>query len=168
MNKEIILKDFTTTFNDLANSIEAFDDENFNKVPFENSWTAGQVAEHLILANTGFAAVLNAKVKETDREIDELIPRLESDFLNFDSKMQSPDFIYPEMKDYNKSEQLSKIKDIQAVTLEAIAALDLSKTCLAFELPVYGHLTRLEAIYFVIYHTQRHTHQLNKIYTKLS
>ncbi|KQC01768.1 DinB family protein [Pedobacter sp. Hv1] len=168
MNKEIILKDFADTFSALSNLIAAFDAENFNKVPFENSWTAGQVAEHLILANTGFAAVLNAQVKETDRAIDELVPRLQSDFLNFEFKMQSPDFIYPESKAYDQTAQLAKIKEIQELTAKEVETLDLSKTCLAFELPVYGFLTRLEAIYFVIYHTQRHTHQLKNINQKLS
>ncbi|WP_379090055.1 DinB family protein [Pedobacter sp. UC225_65] len=167
MNKEIILKDFRDTFSALINSIAAFDDESFNTVPFENSWTAGQVGQHLILANTGFAAVLNAKVKDTDRKIDELVARLQADFLNFDIKMQSPDFIHPEKKDYNKADQLAKMKEIEEVTIKEIAVLDLSKTCLAFELPGYGFLTRLEAIYFVIYHTQRHTQQLNRIHNAI-
>lgn len=170
MNKELILKDFNTTFSALVDAIAAFDAEKFNQVFAEDSWTAGQVVEHLLLANTGFAAVLNAKVKATERESDELIPRLKADFLNFDIKMQAPDFIVPERKAYDKAAQLSKTKEIWEMVEKEIASLDLSKTCLAFELPVYGFLTRLEAIYFVIYHTQRHTRQLRNVFeqTKLS
>ncbi len=49
----------------------------------------------------------------------------------------------------------------------AMETMDLSKTCLAFELPVLGFLTRLEAIYFILFHTQRHIQQLKNIYQKL-
>ncbi len=163
MNNALILKEFTETFATLIDTIAAFDRESFNRVDREEKWTAGQVVEHLLLANTGFAAVLNAKVKATERNIDELIPRLKADFLNFDLKMQAPDFIVPERKVYDQAAQLNKTKEIKEMVAKEITTLDLSKTCLAFELPVYGFLTRLEAVYFVIYHTQRHTQQLKNI-----
>lgn len=32
-----------------------------------------------------------------------------------------------------------------------------------FEMPFLGYLTRLELIRFAVFHTQRHTHQLNEL-----
>jgi hypothetical protein len=49
-----------------------------------------------------------------------------------------------------------------------LVSLDLTPTVLAFELPVIGSLTRLEAIRFVTYHTQRHNHQLKNIRQQLT
>jgi hypothetical protein len=58
---------------------------------------------------------------------------------------------------------MNSLEEIKATIDHAIQTLELSRTCLAFEIPVYGFLTRTEAIYFVIYHTQRHIQQLKNI-----
>lgn len=168
MNKEIVLADFNQTFNELEQLINAFSYDTFNQVPFEGSWTPGQVVQHIILASSGFVQVLNGEVATTERAIDELVPRIKADFLNFEIKFNSPDFILPESKDYDKDRQLAKVNHIKHEIADSIPALELDKTCLTFELPGYGKLTQLEAIYFVIYHTQRHIHQLKKILLVLS
>jgi hypothetical protein len=158
-----VQNDFDTTFSDLEKAISLFKQEDFNRIPFTDSWTAGQVVQHIVLSSAGFAGVLNATVKPSDRAVDELIPRIKADFLNFGIKMKSPDFILPEDKKYSKDDLLTTIKGIKTDIAKQIETLDLTQICLAFELPGYGFLTRLEAIYFVIYHTQRHVHQLNNI-----
>ena len=81
--------------------------------------------------------------------------------------MNSPDFIRPEKKNYDKDGLLAALSGIKADITTSAATLDLSQTCLSFELPVLGFLTRLEAVTFVICHTRRHTHQLKNIYSKL-
>ena len=163
-SKTIISQHFNETFVALKETMALFNDELFNKVPFDGSWTPGQVVEHIILSSSGFAKILYAEVAPTDREIEELVPRIKSDFLNFSSKMKSPDFISPAVKAYDQFELLSKVEKISKETISAISALDLNQTCLAFELPGYGFLTRWEAVYFVIYHTQRHVHQLREMH----
>jgi len=77
--------------------------------------------------------------------------------------MKSPDFILPKMKEYDKERLLKALDGIKEDISKAIMDLDLTQTCLAFELPVYGRLTRFEAVYFANYHTQRHAHQLKNI-----
>jgi hypothetical protein len=170
MNKENIREELQETFARLVELIESFDDHSFNKVPFEGSWTAGQVAQHLKLANGGFSNVLNGEVENTERTFDHHVAVLKDIFLNFGHKMKSPDFILPKKQDYDRNEFLTVFKAISAEISEAIMALDLSKTCMGFQFPNLGHLTRLEAIYFIIYHTKRHNHQLTEIkqFLKLS
>jgi hypothetical protein len=163
MNKEIALRDFESTFSELEKVVLLFNNDHYNKVPFEGSWTAAQVVQHIVLSSSGFAQILNAEVKETDRPIDELLPKLKSIFLDFTSKMKSPDFILPELKNYDEEQHLSIVKSLKYEIGKAISDLSLDKTCLAFELPNLGCLTRLESVYFVVYHTQRHTHQLREI-----
>ena len=164
MEKETILNDFNGIFDALATTVGLYNDQNFNEIPFEGSWTPAQVTQHIILASKGFAGVLNAEVKDTERPIDEKIGALKSIFLNFGTKMKSPDFIKPSLQDYDREAHLSQLKNIQSDIDQAIRSLDLSKTCISFELPNMGFLTRLEAIYFVVFHTQRHTNQLNEIH----
>lgn len=170
MNKEIISQEFAQTYTALGDAVALFDAQNFNQIPYEGSWTAGQVAQHLKLANGNFAQVLNGDVADADRPIDQKIPILKDIFLNFQSKLQSPDFIKPQLVDYDREQMLAEIISLKQDLLKEIGSLDLSKECLSFEMPRMGRLTRLEAIYFIIYHTQRHTIQLQNIakFLKLS
>ncbi len=168
MNTDQLLNYFNEVFTDLENTISSFSYETFNQVPFEGSWTPGQVVQHLKLANGNFVHVLNGEVAVTERPIDEKVPMLKSIFLNFQSKLNSPDFIKPQLVDYDRDQMYSDISKIKEDIGKAIPALDLSKTCLSFQLPNMGHLTRLEAIYFVIYHTERHVQQLKNIHQYLA
>ncbi|WP_316814583.1 DinB family protein [Pedobacter nyackensis] len=163
MNKREIIAALQSTITEFQELISAFDEAELNNIPFEGSWTAGQVAQHIIMANSGFGEVLNGPVTETKRIPDELCGKLKEDFLNFNIKMESPDFIIPKYKAYNKKRLLNALEEIKNDIAKAIIDIDLTQTCLAFELPVYGHLTRFEAVCFVIYHTQRHAHQVRNI-----
>jgi hypothetical protein len=151
----------------LIQLVADFKQEQINVIPFEGSWTAGQLAQHMVMANAGFAEILKGPVKDTERAPDEIVPKIKGDFLNFNIKMTTPDFIRPEAKNYKKDELVSALKHIKESVAEAAGSLDMTKTCMAFELPVYGYLTRLEAVSFITYHTQRHIHQLKNIYNKL-
>lgn len=165
---ETILLDTDRTFTTLLQAVSSFDEQQLNEIPFSGSWTAGQVAQHLILANTGFIEVMQGPVKDADREPDQQVGQLRTDFLNFETQMKSPDFILPLPINYSKQRQLGTLENIKSSLMHLIETMELDKICLTFELPGYGFLTRFEAIYFVNYHSQRHTHQLNNIYHHLS
>lgn len=164
---EKVINEAEGTLSALENLFSNFNAKQVNEVPFADSWTAGQLANHLIMANGGFVEVINGPTTETSKPADIMVERIKGDFLNFNIKFDSPEFIYPENKDYDRAELLAKLKQIRSNVSDVLTKLDLTKTCTAFELPVYGFLTRLEAIYFIIYHTQRHTQQLKNIYSKL-
>lgn len=163
MNRSVIITELENSLNEFQQLVSSFDENQINECPFEGSWTPAQVAQHIVMANSGFGEVLNGPVKNTERAPDEQVEKIKNNFLDFTSKMKSPDFIVPHDKQYNKDSLLKALEGIKGNVSKAISDLDLTQTCLAFELPVYGCLTRLEAIYFVIYHTQRHAHQLKKI-----
>ncbi|MNK54969.1 DinB superfamily protein [compost metagenome] len=164
---EKVIKEADGTLSALENLFSNFNAQQVNEVPFPGSWTAGQLAQHLIMANGGFVEVINGPTTETNKPADIMVERIKADFLNFNTKFDSPEFIYPKNKDYDRTELLVKLKQIRNNVADVITTLDLTKTCTTFELPVYGFLTRLEAVYFIIYHTQRHTQQLKNIYSKL-
>lgn len=162
MHKET-LDEINETLAEFKNLTSTFTEEQLNKVPFEGSWTAGQVSQHMVMANSGFAQMLNGPTRGTDRNPDEMVEKIKSDFLNFDIKMQSPDFVRPELISYKKRDLLVSLEGVRAEIGATVSKLDLTKTCTSFELPIYGFLTRLEAVYFVIYHTRRHIHQMKNI-----
>ena len=152
------------TFEELSHIVSSFNEDQINIVPFEGSWTAGQVTEHILMSASGFEQMMNGPVADTDRAPDEFADKLKVTFLDFTVKMQSPDFVLPADKKYEKKELITRIEDLPEKINRSIQTLDLAKTCLAFELPQLGFLTRLESVHFILYHTQRHVHQLKNIH----
>jgi len=153
---------------ELIELLSSFSQKQINSVPSEGSWTAGQVAQHLVMSGSGFAELLGGLAKETERAPGEFVAIINSSFLDFSTKMVSPGFVRPALTSYNKESLLRSLESIRESIIEAIKTLDLTETCLAFELPVMGYLTRLEALNFVISHTLRHIHQLKKIYNTVA
>lgn len=167
METKEIHEKIDSTLTELIDLVSSFNQEQINRVPFEGSWTAGQLAKHMILSNSGFIQLLNGPVKDTEKAPDQMVERIKNDFLNFNIKMKSPEFVVPPGKPYELEYLLHSLEDTKPKLLEAIDTLDLTKTCIAFQLPGGGFLTRLEAIHFVLYHTQRHIHQLKNIRQKI-
>ena len=162
MNTEL-QSEMNQTLSEFSKILSMFNNEEVNIIPFEGSWTAGQVATHLIMSNGGFLSMTNGPVKQTERSPDEFVRQIRTMFLDFKSKMKSPEFIEPPMVNYKKQDLLNSLNLIQTKLHEAIGEGELEQTCLAFELQSLGFLTRLEAFHFVLYHTQRHINQLKKI-----
>ena len=131
---------------------------------FPRSWTAAQVTEHLRLSDNGMLQTLNGTVQPTHRPIDVMVPQLRATFLDFSTKLPSPDFIIPENITYDKGSLIEVFKTGRSQLAKAIKELDLSSTCFQ---PIFGEPTRYEVISFVIFHTQRHVNQVKRISEKL-
>ena len=161
-----IAKEIKESFSDLISQLSSLDQEHLNIVPFEGSWTAGQLGDHL-RKSYDIAGVLKGKTKETDRDPDEKAREITDLFLNFDIKMKSPDFILPTNGAVIKEELLGEIKERSDLIVKIASTEDLSLLCLDFELPNTGFMTRFEWISFVNVHTIRHNWQLRNIIKKL-
>ncbi len=156
------------TKKDLLQALNSFNDENINTVPFEGSWTGGQVAEHILKSASGVLEALNAAVKPTERDPEEHVKQLADIFLNFDIKMKSPDFVLPSNDLKNRDLLIQSLEETFDGIKEVAETKDLTVTCTTFAMPVLGELTRIEFIEFTIVHTKRHTHQLKNIINHLN
>lgn len=151
----------------LADALNAFDPESFNEVPFPGSWTAGQVADHLLKAG-GVTRVLYGRTASTRRKPEQKMEMLRHVFEDYGVKLQSPDFILPSDGPHDLCRYRSELAATWQGLLVSAGELDLSLTCVDMELPVFGLLTRMEWIGFYAVHTQRHVRQLHRIYSALS
>ena len=79
--------------------------------------------------------------------------------------MKSPDFIIPEDISYEKQAAAEELHSAENQLKES--ANDALLTELVKGLPL-GPVTKLEILHFVLYHTQRHVHQMKKIKEALS
>lgn len=168
LTKGEMLHELQDILNSFIHEFETIDKKEVNKVPFAGSWTAAQVAEHVNLSASGFADMMQGPTEDTNRPADAMVDQLRSMFGNMEIKMQSPDFVVPEDKQYDKGEKLKQLEDTKDQLFNAAATLDLDKTCTAFALPQMGYLTRRECVAFAAYHTKRHIHQLKKIKAALA
>ncbi|WDF66423.1 DinB family protein [Flavobacterium sp. KACC 22763] len=162
--KSAIQNTILETYSKLGDLISSFSKEEINIVPFEGSWTAGQTAQHIILACSGLTALFAGKTEKTIREPDENIKGLDSIFLDYNTKYQSPENIKPPAIEYEKGTLLASVKKIQNDLYEAAETYDLTLTCLDAKIPGFENFTIYEWLHFAIIHTQRHTHQLKTIY----
>jgi hypothetical protein len=162
-----LTKNVIDTFKDLNNTIWDFNEEKLNSIPFKNSWTAGQVVEHIIKSLAGLTSIMNGPVEEPKRNADENVKNITATFLNYTIKMQSPEFILPSADKHKKDTLISSLDKLENEMLAAVQQ-DLTTLCTAFEFPSVGKLTKIEWITFFICHTQRHTQQLKDIYQAIA
>jgi len=149
-----------TKLTDLASS---FTEQEMNDVPFEGSWTPGQLIRHLIISNSGLGRILNGAATETERAPDEMMETMKKDFLDFSWKVKAAERVQPGDKRFEKERLLESLGNIKKDLLQSAQNLDLTKTCSGVELPRYGTLTRYEVVFFIVYHTERHVHQLSNM-----
>ena len=151
------LAEVNQKFRELFSSVAA---DQVNTVPFRDSWTPAQVAQHVLKSETGMLRALQAPAKEANRDAYASVPLLRHIFLDFSTKLNSPKMAVPEQKEYNKEELLQQLNDV-AVKLDNITPT-LNNSELVTGLPT-GDLTKGEIIHFLLYHTKRHIHQLTHV-----
>lgn len=162
MEKELI-NEIEHTASELLQVTGRFGQSAFNTAPFEGSWTPGQVVEHIYLSASGILSTVKGNTGPTERDPRQMVAPLRDAFLNFNIKMQSPDFILPSNDPQDKSSMMQSLKDTFAGLAEVARTRDLLVTCLDFDMPTVGRMTRLEWISFAVVHTQRHIWQLKKM-----
>jgi len=165
--KEELKIEITSTFGQLYQTLSLFTQGEINAIPYEGSWTSGQVARHIIKSTSGLKQVCDNNTKKLASNPEEKVPALKQIFLDFSTKMNSPEFIYPELKDYDKEMLLSSVQKIEKELVYIADNYDLGLTCMDFEMPGFGNLTIYELVSFAGIHTKRHIYQLTNIYKAL-
>jgi hypothetical protein len=166
--KEQLLKETQDTFSDLYKTSRLFINEQIDAVPFEGSWTPGQVMEHMLKAVAGIPSICMGATQPAQRPQDEKTEAIKNLFLDFSIKFKSPDFIEPTETQHDKNQLLAEFKKTEQAFSDMIIGQDLAQLCLDFDLPGFGQLTRYELLHFGLIHTQRHIRQLNNILKKVT
>lgn len=152
---------FDHTMETLLRLLQSFSEQGCNDIPFKGSWTAAQVADHITRSNRSIAQALSLEGKPADRDPEARKAELAAIFLDFKTKLQVPDFILPLHDTYSKTSLLTALSASADALRSAIKVAALDE---AIHHPAFGEITKLELLYFVLYHTQRHMHQLQHIF----
>ena len=152
------------TWEELLHLVSSTNETLINKIPFKDSWTVAQLATHITKSNYGMAKTLEMQGKAATRDPAEGVPKMKEIFLDFSKKYQSPEFILPAVKVYNKESVLNDLgKSVEQLKDEG-KSVELSGL---LNVQIFGEVTKLELFYFILYHTQRHIRQLKNILKKL-
>ena len=168
VDRQQLLHDLDQTEREFYDILVALTPGQVNTVPFEGSWTAGQLAEHILMSESGIPETVLGSTEETDRPVAQYVPVIESIFLDFTAKYQAPDFIVPSAGPHDQQQLLEAFKAERKAIREIAANEDLTLTCTDFEFPQIANLTRWEWLQFVLCHAKRHTRQLRNISEKVS
>jgi hypothetical protein len=155
------------TKNKLAELISSFDNRSFNEVPFAESWTASQVADHIRKSVKGIPSVLGGNSTVGNRKPDEKFKLIRRVFLDFDAKYKAPEFIVPPLAYHDVAEMRDRISQAFDAIENKSAGIDMSLIYGDFELPMMGTFTGFEWIEFVCCHTMRHIRQIENIKARL-
>ncbi len=151
---------------ELLNSVDTLTDEQLNTRISEDSWTIGQVLEHLYLMETviieAMTAALNGPevVGAEDKPIELAVNR--------SVKVKAPDSVTPSEDNKTLHELLQKLAFSRQELLDFVNSADPEelkrRSC---PHPVFGRLSLSQWIPFIGYHEKRHLEQIEEIKVKL-
>ncbi|MEP7258558.1 MAG: DinB family protein [Flavitalea sp.] len=164
-DKKELLPAIHAAIEELLNLLSPLDNKAINTVPYQDSWTAGQLLRHVTKSIDGIDQALLTTGEPAGRAPDKRIEELKKIFLDFSHKMKSPDFIIPEDIFYEKQVVAEELHSAEKRLLEAAGNAPLTE--MVNSLPL-GPITKLELLHFTLFHTQRHLNQMKKIREALS
>ena len=130
-----------------------------NEKPPTGGWSAGQIAEHIVLCSNG---IPDSDTADAGRPFDEKVPVFEQFFADDSLKMEADESLHPRENQYDPDELIGQLRNIQQKLVHIANTRDLERLCLDMELPQLGHMTRYEWLHFIVHHTRRHTRQMQR------
>jgi|AntRauTorcE11897_2_1112592.scaffolds.fasta_scaffold03828_2 hypothetical protein len=158
--KKQVHKDFTTSSQNLLETLIEFPEAHFNEQPEAVKWSAGQIAEHLIKSEADVAKYFGKDAESTDRDPKQKIALMKEKMLNAQQCFSAPSLVAPDGANGNRQQLIDTLQDIRQRLAGMIEIEDLTKTLSASDHPGFGSLRRIEWLYFNIYHAERHVGQI--------
>lgn len=168
MKKSEVRNDLKKSTRSLLRIISNFPVAHFHSQPEEGGRSVSQIADHLIKTETSILRLLTGSTNPSDRRAERKVAEIKSRLLDFDSKMKAFGPIVPDDKPKDKAVVVEALQDIRQRLTSLIEVEDLTRLVTGFKHPIFGAMTRLEWIYFAIFHSKRHAHQIEQITGKIS
>lgn len=152
----------------LEQSIAEIDIKQINKVPKDGTWSVLQVLEHIYYVEKGTFFLMQGPVKENYRKPFEKIEEIKTYLLDFNKKAEAPGTTQPKGKFDDPSKALEKIRANRSAIIEHMTNENKYDLVDSFEHFYFGKMTRIEWLYMMIYHVDRHIHQADIMLQKMS
>lgn len=168
LNQSELISEIENVHLNLNKVLSRFTEKELNAIPFEGSWTAGQVAEHIIKSNEGIIIqLLNGEPKLTDRPYDERVNVVKGIFRSKE-KIKSAAKLEPSQSLHNLDSLLNTLKEQKKQQIKSINEKDLKALISELDFPPSPDgLTRYEWLHLMIEHANRHRKQIENIHKQL-
>lgn len=163
MIAEEVIPDLNESTTLLLREIARFSSSAFNKPAGGGDWSAGQVAEHILLTDIFIFRVLQDNPEFAGRAADEKVGGIRNMFQDQEIKLNSPDFTIPSDMTKDPLSLQDKIRRERHLIINFLSTVEEEGLCTAYEHPDLGTLTITEWIWYIVYHTERHVGQLMKM-----
>lgn len=158
-----IISELDSSTKSITDQVTGLSNEKFNFKKEKKDWSIGDCMEHLVITEQSAKKILLGPVKYYYREYDAKVNVVKKAFSDDTKKFIASIEILPgdssKIPDKLIADFVNNREDIKKV----IEKEDLTPLCDAFRHRLFGHFTRLEWIYFVIYHSRRHARQIERI-----
>ncbi len=159
-----LINEMEQTAASLIDQLHLVSDKHFNRKPSAKKWSVAQVADHIYLSNRSIIKALQLDGTEVDRDPAERIEELKVMFLDFSKSYKAPSFIVPQQTDYNREQLMHALLNSLQQIHRLMYKTDLN---VLINHPAFGDISKLEILYFVLYHTQRHLRQIEQTHATL-
>jgi len=159
---ETVIRDIEQSALELRQVLGGFSAEQFNYKSSDQSWSPGQLAEHILLFDILINRILKGEFKKAERPADEMLESIRKYFANQEKTIPLSPIVMPSDTLKDRAALTEKINLQRHQFVWVVKTMDLSPVCLSFVHPELGELTRLEWIYFGIAHTARCAAQLRE------
>ncbi len=169
LSKEELIVEVETVNREFIHRLSKFSAELLNKTKTEESWTPGQITEHIIMSNGGILSqLLNGNATPTDRPFNEQVQLIKNIFRSED-KMKTAPVLEPNQPPHDLEKLMNSLIDQTAQQIRAIKEKELKELSSELQFPPAPNgLTRYEWLIFMIEHTSRHGKQLERIFKETS
>lgn len=163
MDKNTLLSELDASSQQLLQHLSFFSADDFNQKLSDLEWSAAQIAEHLLLLEMVAIKVIAGKTIPTNRPPDQKCGVIKGSMEDMGTKYKAPEVIWPSSEPKDPQTMIAQFQVQRDQLKKMIAATDITEACMSFKHTSLGTLTRLEWVYFAIYHTQRHLQQMLRL-----
>lgn len=148
--------------------LKGVNNESALRSPAMNSWSIIETCEHILIIETAVTHIYRGKTEKADRNPTEKIEKIKYKFGDYTIKLTAGEPIKPR-GEYKDIGIVSKaIADNRSVMMKLLREGGWDEICLDFSHAVFGFLTKIEWLYFCIFHAERHLHQMKAVEAKLA
>ncbi len=147
----------------LLRAINRFSSRSFNETLPDGHWSPGQIAEHLLLTDIFISRILQRDLEFAGRKTDEKVMLIKDVFEDGKQILDAPEFTIPSDMLKDPVTMQEKISRERHFIIQYLNTIEEDSICSGYSHPDFGKLTVTEWSWYLVYHTMRHTLQLEKM-----
>ena len=164
---EILTRDFKNNTEYLKDTLLGISDVIIEQSPAAGKWSILTILDHLRVTDTAIFTLGQSNATPTGRSAFTNINKVKTVFQNHEMQLPAPKSVLPKYDGKSKDDLISEMVETRKATLSQGESLGWNEILLDFSHPITGTMTRLEWVYFSIYHTERHICQIERIKNEL-